>query len=163
MIKRLFRNEAGFTMVEMMVVLVIIAALIAGGIKFYLGYIENAKITKAKGQIGIMQAALDSYYAENAAYPDTTNELKYAGIIPNDQTTTNNDDILLADTKLSGSSDPWGVAYDYKTDTSGTKYCVSTGYDLVKGNNQVVGKGTTGTSVASEIGKDTLIGEDTLP
>ncbi len=155
MIKRLFRNEAGFTMVEMMVVLVIIAALIAGGIKFYLGYIENAKITKAKGQIAIMQAALDSYYAEKAAYPDTTNELKYAGVIQNDQITTDVD-ISNADTDLSGTSDPWGVDYDYKTDTSGTKYCVSTGYALVKGNNQVVGKGTDGTSNASDIGGDDL-------
>src|SRR5665647_2330712 len=72
-ISRLLRNEKGFTMVEMMVVLIIIAVLIAGGIKFYLGYIENAKVTKAKAQISTMQAALDTYYAENGLYPtDTT-------------------------------------------------------------------------------------------
>lgn len=153
MIKRLFRNEAGFTMVEMMVVMVIIAALIAGGIKFYLGYIENARITKAKGEIAIMQAALDSYYAENGKYPETTDELKYAGIIPNDHTTTDEDILLVA---LSETLDPWGVAYDYKTDTGGPGYCVSTGYALVKGNNQVVGKGTTGTSIAAGIGDDEL-------
>lgn len=152
MFKKLLRNDKGFTMVEMMVVLVIIAALIAGGIKFYLGYIENAKITKAKGQIAIMQAALDSYYAEKAAYPDTTNELKYAGIMPNDQTTpTTNADISLDDTELSGTLDPWGVFYVYKTDTDGTEYCVSTGYASVKGNNRVVGKGTAGTSDTAEI------------
>ncbi|MDD2554423.1 MAG: prepilin-type N-terminal cleavage/methylation domain-containing protein, partial [Desulfotomaculaceae bacterium] len=69
MIRRLLRNEKGFTMVEMMVVMIIIAVLVAGGIKFYQVYIENAKVTKAKAQISTMQAALDTYYAENGAYP----------------------------------------------------------------------------------------------
>lgn len=67
-----FGNDKGFTMIEMMVVLIIIAVLIGGGIRFYLGYVERAKVTKAKSEIMTMQAALDSYYAENVPneYPD---------------------------------------------------------------------------------------------
>ena len=41
MFKRYLNNEKGFSMIEMMVVLIIIAVLLAGGIKFYLGYIET--------------------------------------------------------------------------------------------------------------------------
>lgn len=67
---RLFRNEKGFTMIEMMVVLIIIAVLIGGGIKFYTGYISKSKETKAKGDITTIQAALDTYYAENNRYPN---------------------------------------------------------------------------------------------
>ena len=64
MFKRYLNNEKGFSMIEMMVVLIIIAVIIAGGIKFYLGYIEKSRVTKAKAQIITMQAALDAYYAE---------------------------------------------------------------------------------------------------
>ncbi|AFV11867.1 fimbrial protein PilA [Thermacetogenium phaeum DSM 12270] len=77
-----FGNDKGFTMIEMMVVLIIIAVLIAGGIRFYLGYVERAKVTKAKSEITTMQAALDSYYAEKGEYPDDENdrELVKAGL-----------------------------------------------------------------------------------
>lgn len=76
------RNEKGFTMVEMMVVLIIIAVLIGGGMGFYNGYIGKAKKTKAKAEISVMQAALDAYYAENDVYPndDNVSKLSSAGI-----------------------------------------------------------------------------------
>lgn len=157
MIKRL-RNEKGFTMIEMMVVLIIIAVLIAGGIKFYLGYIENSKITKAKGQIATMQAALDSFFAEKGSYPDTTNELKEAGLIPSDQATTDIDiDVAIID--ITGNYDPWGTSYpyNYSTDATGTKYCLSTGYNAVKGTGtEVIGKGTGGASQTIVIGTHAL-------
>lgn len=80
-----FGNDKGFTMIEMMVVLIIIAVLIAGGIRFYLGYVERAKVTKAKSEITTMQAALDSYYAEKGEYPndDDDTELVEAGLDTN--------------------------------------------------------------------------------
>lgn len=80
-----FGNDKGFTMIEMMVVLIIIAVLIGGGIRFYLGYVERAKVTKAKSEITTMQAALDSYYAEKGEYPndDDDTELVKAGLDTN--------------------------------------------------------------------------------
>ncbi|MFA5384742.1 MAG: prepilin-type N-terminal cleavage/methylation domain-containing protein [Eubacteriales bacterium] len=66
---KILRNKKGFTMIEMMVVLIIIAVLVGAGIKFYSGYIGKAKIDKAKADISTMQAAVDSYYAENGYYP----------------------------------------------------------------------------------------------
>ncbi|MDK2881047.1 MAG: ral secretion pathway protein [Clostridia bacterium] len=74
-----FGNDKGFTMIEMMVVLIIIAVLIGGGIRFYLGYVERAKVTKAKSEITTMQAALDSYYAENGSYPADPTEAGLSG------------------------------------------------------------------------------------
>ncbi|AEG15540.1 hypothetical protein Desku_1982 [Desulfofundulus kuznetsovii DSM 6115] len=145
-LKRYLRNEKGFTMIEMMVVLIIIAVLIGAGIKFYSGYIENAKITKAKAQISTMQSALDSWFAEKGSYPDTTNELKYAGVIPSDETTSDTDIGNDSDVDLPGLLDPWGQNYDYRTDADGTKYCISTGYDKVKGDKEVIGQGKDGNS-----------------
>ena len=80
MFKRYLNNEKGFSMIEMMVVLIIIAVLMAGGIKFYLGYIENSRVTKAKAQISTMQAALDAYFAEQTKYPADNAGLLNAGI-----------------------------------------------------------------------------------
>jgi general secretion pathway protein G len=74
------RGEKGFTLVEMMVVLIIITVLIALGIRAYIGYIGTSKLTKASGDISTIQAALDSYYAQNQAYPADQLALTVAGV-----------------------------------------------------------------------------------
>jgi general secretion pathway protein G len=145
-LKRYLRNEKGFTMIEMMVVLIIIAVLIAGGIKFYSGYMENARVTKAKAQISTMQAALDSYYAEKSAYPNDVDQLLNAGIRVADDTNTQSIELEALD--------PWGEKYEYKvTDTN--SYQVYTGYDNVQGQKgyHVVGDGSNGESNPPEVSK----------
>ncbi|OQA07120.1 MAG: Type II secretion system protein G precursor [Firmicutes bacterium ADurb.Bin373] len=126
MFKRYLNNEKGFSMIEMMVVLIIIAVLIGGGIKFYLGYIENARVTKAKAQISVMQAALDAYYAEKAVYPSTQGELLNAGIQAADDTTLD-------------AQDPWGEEYTYGPKTVDS--VANKGYDIKTGHTDVQGKG----------------------
>lgn len=158
MLRRLIRNEKGFTMVEMMVVMIIIAVLIAGGVKFYLGYIENSKVTKAKAQISTMQAALDTYYAENGAYPsDTTLEALKAKML--------NAGLIVTGTPTGGTdgqegtlnvADPWGASsfYIYKS-TDGSEFHISTGAKSVQGQDDtyVYGSGSKGTSDAPVVGK----------
>ncbi|MDR9786150.1 MAG: type II secretion system protein GspG [Peptococcaceae bacterium MAG4] len=144
MFKRYLNNEKGFSMIEMMVVLIIIAVLMAGGIKFYLGYIENSRVTKAKAQISTMQAALDAYYAEQSKYPADKAGLLNAGIAATEDEST--DRIITIEAE-----DPWGKQYKYdvkKDDQSA--YVVYTGNDKVqgKGNTYVVGSGTSGYSDA---------------
>ncbi len=79
-VRRILRNESGFTMVEMMIVLVIIAVLIGTGVGFYQSYVGKSKRTKAKAELSVIQAALDAYYAENDRYPATHEELAQAGV-----------------------------------------------------------------------------------
>jgi general secretion pathway protein G len=79
-IRKVMRGEKGFTLVEMMVVLIIIAVLIALGIRAYIGYIGSAKMTKASGDITTIQAALDAYYSTNQNYPTTSTGLTSAGV-----------------------------------------------------------------------------------
>ncbi|MFX4261640.1 type II secretion system protein GspG [Pelotomaculum propionicicum] len=158
MLRRLIRNEKGFTMVEMMVVMIIIAVLIAGGVKFYLGYIENSKVTKAKAQISTMQAALDTYYAENGAYPsDTTLDALKAKML--------NAGLIVTATPGSGTAgqdgtlnvaDPWGASsfYIYKS-TDGSKFYIRSGRDTVQNQpatTAVFGSGSAGTSNAPVVG-----------
>jgi general secretion pathway protein G len=144
MFKRYLNNEKGFSMIEMMVVLIIIAVLMAGGIKFYLGYIENSRVTKAKAQISTMQAALDAYYAEQSEYPENQDDLLNAGIAATDEST---DGITIK------AEDPWGKQYKYKVSGDQSKYVVYTGNDKVQGqsNTYVVGRGTSGESDPPEV------------
>lgn len=151
MFKKLLRKEEGFTMVEMMVVLIIVAVLIAGGIRFYLGYIENSRVTKAKAQITTMQASLDAYYAENGSYPFgatlaiLTSEMLNAGLVV---TGTPTGGTAGADATLN-MTDPWGTAsyYQYHS-TDGTEYYIRTGENSVQdqANNAVFGNGSAGAS-----------------
>ncbi|MCS5694822.1 type IV pilin protein [Desulfofundulus thermocisternus] len=127
-LKRCLRNEKGFTMIEMMVVLIIIAVLIGAGVKFYIGYVDKAKITKAKGDITTMQAALDSYYAENNAYP-AGGDLSKAGL---------STDIISTD---------GAKVYKYQVSNDNSSYVVSTS-KTVDGTNYVYGKGENGKSEA---------------
>ncbi len=132
------RDRRGFTMVEMMVVLIIIAVLIGVGIRFYLGYIENSRVTKAKGQIQTMQAALDSYYATNAVYPSDSSELLNAGL----KVATGTSSPFTLD-----STDPWGKNYAYNVRADKKAYVVYSGHNKVQGKDAyVVGRGKEGES-----------------
>jgi general secretion pathway protein G len=98
--RKAMRGEKGFTLVEMMVVLIIIAVLIALGIRAYIGYIGTSKMTKADGDITTIQAALDAYYSTNQAYPTGQPTLTSAGISSYEVTT-------LAGTGPAGTNPPY--------------------------------------------------------
>ena len=148
MFKRYLNNEKGFSMIEMMVVLIIIAVLIAGGIKFYLGYIENSRVTKAKAQISTMQAALDAYYAEKGQYPADDDGLLNAGITATDESTDESTDGITIKAE-----DPWAENYKYDVSDDNTKYVVYTGKNDVQGQSDtyVAGSGTSGKSSVPEV------------
>lgn len=135
-------------MIEMMVVLIIIALLVGVGIRFYLGYIENARVTKAKAQLAAMQAAMDSWYAEKGEYPtppeDGENikdtELEKAGIRATKE--TENERYVV---------DPWGKNYQFTREDvapgTNNKYTIKTGYADVQGTGKALqGTGTDGKS-----------------
>ena len=131
-------------MIEMMVVLIIIAVLIAGGIRFYMA-ISIARGDQSKAQISTMQAALDAYYAENGKYPIGVDEagletaLTNAGI---KYTTAHSGNKATCEQK-----DPWGKEYVYEVESE--ENCkIYTGYNNVQDteNNRVVGNCSNGRS-----------------
>lgn len=66
---RLLKSQKGFTLVELMVVLVIIAILVAIAIPLYAGTQNNARTRACDANIRIINGAIAQYYAEHSAYP----------------------------------------------------------------------------------------------
>ena len=63
----------GFTLVEMLLVLVILATLAAIVIPKFAGRSEQAKVTAAQSQLASFQMALDSFEVDNGFYPKSGN------------------------------------------------------------------------------------------
>lgn len=113
-------RRGGFTLVEMLLVLVILATLAAIVIPKMAGRSQQAKITAAATQISNFEAVLDNFEVDNGYYPKSgaLGELvSQPGNAPN-----------WKGPYLKGiPNDPWGNAYIY--DSPG-KHSAS-GYDIV--------------------------------
>jgi general secretion pathway protein G len=67
--KSLVRRASGFTLVEMLLVLVILATLAAIVIPKFAGRSQQAKVTAAATQISSFEIALDQFEVDNGYYP----------------------------------------------------------------------------------------------
>lgn len=69
-------GEQGFTLLEIMVVVVIIGLLAALVVPRYMGQVDTANVNRAKGDIRGIETALNLYRLENFRYPSTTEGLQ---------------------------------------------------------------------------------------
>lgn len=87
MLNRLLR---GFTLVELMVVMAIIALLLALALPRYFNHLENAKETILRQDLAVMRDAIDKYHGDRGRYPDSLEELasaRYLRSVPVDPIT----------------------------------------------------------------------------
>ena len=63
------KDEHGFTMIELMVVLVILVLLVTMIVPNIVGKSDDAKQTKAKTDIAMIEALLDQFYLDMSRYP----------------------------------------------------------------------------------------------
>ncbi|MCQ4234546.1 MULTISPECIES: type II secretion system major pseudopilin GspG [Pseudomonadaceae] len=105
------RTQGGFTLIEIMVVVVILGILAALVVPQVMSRPEQAKVTVAKGDIKAVAAALDMYKLDNFAYPSTQQGLEALVTKPtgNPQPKNWNRDGYLK--RLP--KDPWGNDYQY--------------------------------------------------
>jgi general secretion pathway protein G len=83
----------GFTLVELMVVLTVIALLISLVAPSYTGRVQRAEEAVLKENLVLMRDALDKHYADAGRYPATLQELvakRYLRSIPADPFTGSN-------------------------------------------------------------------------
>ena len=65
------RQPKGFTLMELMVVIVIVAILAAVAVPLYVNYVKDAQRTEAKGAIGAVITAQQTYYQLKGTYLST--------------------------------------------------------------------------------------------
>ena len=106
------KRQSGFTLIEIMVVVVILAVLGALVVPKILENVDKARVTRAQSDIRAIQTALDLYRLDNFKYPTTEQGLQALVTQPNDPTITN----WRAGGYLpSLPKDPWGNPYQYQS------------------------------------------------
>ena len=105
------RTQGGFTLIEIMVVVVILGILAALVVPQVMNRPDQAKVTVAKGDIKAIGAALDMYKLDNFSYPSTQQGLNALVEKPsgNPQPRNWNRDGYLKRVP----KDPWGNDYQY--------------------------------------------------
>ncbi|NWL75639.1 type II secretion system protein GspG [Pseudomonas taiwanensis] len=128
------RSQSGFTLIEIMVVVVILGILAALVVPQVMNRPDQAKVTVAKGDIKAIGAALDMYKLDNFAYPSTQQGLEALVSRPsgNPPPKNWNKDGYLKKLPI----DPWGNPYQYLSPGSkGTYDLYSLGADGKEGGS----------------------------
>jgi|SoiMethySBSTD1v2_1073268.scaffolds.fasta_scaffold749572_3 general secretion pathway protein G len=84
------RGSAGFTLIELMTVMVIIVVLASVGLAVYGNSVRTARDAALKTDLTEMRKAIDAYYADKQKYPPALEDLvteKYLRKIPVDPIT----------------------------------------------------------------------------
>jgi general secretion pathway protein G len=104
------KRSAGFTLIEIMVVVVIIGLLAAVILPNVFGNVEKAQINKAKSDIRAIESALTMFKLDNFKYPSTDMGLQALVTKPADPSIRN----FPPEGYLKRvSNDPWGNPYQY--------------------------------------------------
>ena len=96
-------RASGFTLMEMMIVMVLIVILAGIGLSVYGNSVQRAKEAALKEDLFRMRDAIDQYYADKNKYPNGLEDLvseKYLRAVPVDPFTT------TADTWQTTASEP---------------------------------------------------------
>ena len=84
------RKEEGFTLIELMVVMAIIATLLSLALPRYFGSIDKSKEVTLMQSLSVMRDAIDKFYSDNGRYPDQVADLvekRYLRAVPVDPVT----------------------------------------------------------------------------
>ena len=105
------RKQLGFTLLEMMVVIVILGILASFVVPSVLGNKEKADQQKAISDISALEQALDMYKLDNSVYPTTDQGLEALVSKPNSPPEPRNYRSNGYIKRLP--NDPWGREYQY--------------------------------------------------
>ena len=110
-------NKTGFTFVELMVVMAIVALMITIALPRYYSGMERAKEAVLKEDLFVMRDAIDDYYVDKGQYPRSLEVLvdeRYLRAIPPDPITDSNKTWILIGLPQNPS-----VVYDIRSGAEG--------------------------------------------
>ena len=115
-------QRSGFTLLELMVVLLILALIASIAAPQVTKHLRKAKVETAKIQIDALGAAVDSFHVDNGRFPTNEEALKAlierpAGLPSWDGPYIKKKDSLI---------DPWGEPYKYRVPGKNGEYDVYT-------------------------------------
>ena len=120
-------NQAGFTLIEIMVVVFILGLLVTLVAPRIIGRTDEARVTKAKADIKAIEEAMNMFKLDNGFYPSSAEGIAALVQAPPRAKRFNPDGYLP---KVP--SDPWGNEYLYQSDSRNI-VVVSLGADGVEG------------------------------
>ncbi len=134
-------NQDGFTLIEIMVVILILGLLATIVVQSLRGATDKAKRVKAQADIAEIKTGLDRYYLDAGSYPTSDQGLQSLVAAPTGGNGAPNN-YETGGYLQSIPRDPWGNAYYYQSD--GNSYVLkSFGADGVEGgegkNADIVG------------------------
>jgi general secretion pathway protein G len=112
-LKRFRKDQQGFTLVELLVVVAIIGILAAFLVPRLLGYTNQARVSKAQGDLASMKGIVEAYAANEGQgyYPAADNAVSNSNSIAK----ALQDKGIKWTGDQNGIKDPWGTPYQYKT------------------------------------------------
>jgi general secretion pathway protein G len=114
------RALAGFTLIELIVVMAIVAMLVALAAPRYFRSVERSKEAVLRQDLSVMRDAIDKFYGDSGKYPEALDELvtkRYLRKIPPDPVTDR--------------ADTWQVVSPPANSGSGRVYNVRSGAEGV--------------------------------
>jgi general secretion pathway protein G len=112
-------RRGGFTLIELIVVMAIIATLLTIALPRYFGSVERSKEVTLRQSLNVMREAIDKFNADNGRYPEKLEDLvakRYIRAIPLDPITESVETWVIV--PVPGAVATGGV-YDVRSGASG--------------------------------------------
>jgi general secretion pathway protein G len=125
------RGQQGFTLIELMIVMIIIGVLAAIAVPAYVQSVRHAREAVLKEDLHTIRAAIDSYTVDKGKAPQALNDLVDAGYLksmPKDPMTNSTDTWVPAESDVLSTTDQTDAGIDdvhsgsQDTSTDGTAY-----------------------------------------
>lgn len=113
-------RDGGFTLVELLVVLVILSLIMGLVGPRVLNYLSDARVRSSKLQIESLAAALDLFYLDAGRYPSQSEGLNALIKRPGSVQSWNGPYLKQSTLPV----DPWGRPYEYRVTGGGAPYVI---------------------------------------
>jgi general secretion pathway protein G len=89
----------GFTLIELVVALALLALLISIAVPQYFGMVERGRVAVQAQSLSVMRDAIDKFHGDRGRYPNSLDELvstRYLRAVPVDPVTEQSDWVVIA-------------------------------------------------------------------